>query len=72
MLDKLKENHPDITTWVGDCQEKIPANDYEFDRIIAIHVLEHLPNLPKAIKEIYRVCRKECSVFSVVIPCEGG
>jgi ubiquinone/menaquinone biosynthesis C-methylase UbiE len=72
MVDQLKKNHPDITTWVGDCQEKISVGDHAFDRIIAIHVLEHLPNLPAAVKEIYRVCDKKESIFSVVIPCEGG
>jgi ubiquinone/menaquinone biosynthesis C-methylase UbiE len=72
MADEIRKNHPDIQTWVGDCQEKIPAADNEFDRIIAIHVLEHLPNLPAAVKEIYRVCHKEKNIFSIVIPCEGG
>ncbi|WP_339051188.1 class I SAM-dependent methyltransferase [Rickettsiella endosymbiont of Xylota segnis] len=72
MAEGIRNKHPDIQIWVGDCQEKIPAPDHEFDRIIASHVLEHLPNLPKAIKEIYRVCHKQQGVFSVVIPCEGG
>ena len=72
MAAGIRKNHPDIQVWVGDCQEKISAADHEFDRIIASHVLEHLPNLPEAIKEIYRVCHKKNGVFSVVIPCEGG
>lgn len=46
--------------------------DGYFDRIIAIHVLEHLPDLPSAMKEMYRLCNKEHGIFSVVIPCEGG
>ena len=72
MAEGIRRNHADIQVWVGDCQEKIPAPDHEFDRIVASHVLEHLPNLPKAINEIYRVCHKQRGVFSVVIPCEGG
>src|SRR6185295_14639060 len=32
----------------------------------------HLPNLPAAIKEIYRTCNKEQGILSIVIPCEGG
>lgn len=72
MAEGIRNNHSDIQVWVGDCQEKISAQDHEFDRVIASHVLEHLPNLPKAIKEIYRVCHKQNGVFSIVIPCEGG
>ena len=41
------------------------------DRIIAIHVLEHLPNLPKTLNEIARVM-KDNGLFQVVIPCEGS
>lgn len=72
MADHIKKIYPDIKVLVGDCQEKILALDNEFDRILAVHVLEHLPNLPAAIKEIYRVCHKEKGFFSIVIPCEGG
>ena len=37
---------------VGDCQRELPfATDY-FDRVLAIHVLEHLDNLPAALAEI--------------------
>jgi ubiquinone/menaquinone biosynthesis C-methylase UbiE len=72
MAEEIKNRHPDIKVLVGDCQQTISAPSYEFDRVVAIHVLEHLPNLPQAIKEIYRVCHKSQSVFSVVIPCEGG
>lgn len=72
MAEVIRSNHPDIQVWVGDCQDTIPAPDDAFERIIASHVLEHLPNLPKAVKEIYRICHKQQGVFSVVIPCEGG
>ena len=40
--------------------------------MLAIHVLEHLPGLPAAIREMRRLCHPERGVFSVVIPCEGG
>lgn len=71
MIERLRERHPDVQGIAGDCQEKMPFPDDRFDRVIAIHVLEHLPNLPAAIREVHRVCRKS-GVFSVVIPCEGG
>ena len=40
----------------GDCQKRLDFEDGYFDRILAIHVLEHLPNLPAAVQEAYRVC----------------
>lgn len=72
MAKRIAAAHPDIRTVTADCQENIPYADGHFDRILAIHVLEHLPNLPAAIQEMYRVCNKEKGVLSIVIPCEGG
>ncbi len=72
MANRLKENWPKIQTYVGDCQAHINFPDGYFDRVVAINVLEHLPNLPAAIKEMYRLCNKATGVFSIVIPCEGG
>jgi len=57
---------------VQDCQKAMPfENDY-FDRVLAIHVLEHLPNLPACIKEVWRVLKKRDGLFTICIPCEGG
>lgn len=72
MAVEIKQRFPKVITWVGDCQEHIDFPDNHFDRVLAIHVLEHLPNLPAAIKELHRLCHKEQGIFSVVIPCEGG
>ena len=72
MADRIKERFPEVQTCVGDCQTRLDFVDGYFDRILAIHVLEHLPNLPAAIAEMYRLCDKESGVFSVVIPCEGS
>ncbi len=73
MVDFIHRTFPDIHTIVHDCQESMTmfADGY-FDRILAIHVLEHLPNLPAAVQEVYRLLDKKKGVFSVVIPCEGG
>lgn len=71
IAEKLRTAHPDVRVLVGDCQERIDVPDNYFDRVLAIHVLEHLPNLPKALDEIRRVLQPE-GQFSVVIPCEGG
>lgn len=72
MCDELKKRHPRVQAVVGDCQQQLDFPDGHFDRILAIHVLEHLPNLPAAAREFYRLCNKEHGVFSVVIPCEGS
>lgn len=72
MVEQIKERFPEIMASVGDCQSRLDFTDGYFDRILAIHVLEHLPNLPDAIREMYRLCDKRRGIFSVVIPCEGG
>lgn len=72
MVDEIRKRFPAIKVALGDCQTRLDFADGHFDRILAIHVLEHLPNLPAAIAEMYRLCDKAIGVFSVVIPCEGG
>ncbi len=72
MVEQIRERFPDIVAHQGDCQGRLNFEDGFFDRILAIHVLEHLPNLPATVKEMYRLCNKEHGTFSIVIPCEGG
>jgi SAM-dependent methyltransferase len=72
MVSRLRERHPDLQAIVADCQNRLPYADHFFDRVLAIHVLEHLPDLPAAARELWRVCNKERGVLSAVIPCEGG
>lgn len=72
MANAIRQRFPRIQVRLGDCQQRLDFPDGYFDRILAIHVLEHLPNLPAAVKEMYRLCRKDGGVFSVVIPCEGS
>jgi SAM-dependent methyltransferase len=72
MAEGIRKAHPDVNTVCADCQARMPFEDGYFDRILAVHVLEHLPNLPAALDEIYRLCNKKSGTFSVVIPCEGG
>jgi ubiquinone/menaquinone biosynthesis C-methylase UbiE len=71
LAKKIRDTYPSVRVVVGDCQEKIDFPDNYFARVLAIHVLEHLPNLPKALDEIQRVLRPG-GAFSVLIPCEGG
>jgi phosphatidylethanolamine/phosphatidyl-N-methylethanolamine N-methyltransferase len=60
-----------LSVVVADCEQRLPWEDDSFDRVLAIHVLEHLYNLPVALDEIARVLRPD-GIFCVVIPCEGG
>ncbi|HEV8524741.1 MAG TPA: methyltransferase domain-containing protein [Terriglobales bacterium] len=72
MAMRIRQRFQRVQACVGDCQAQLPFADGYFDRILAIHVLEHLPNLPAAVREMRRLCQSERGVFSVVIPCEGG
>lgn len=71
-IEEVRSRYPHVNSFYADCQEHLPFEDGYFDRIIAIHVFEHLPNLPAAIRELYRVCNKQSGTLSIVIPCEGG
>jgi SAM-dependent methyltransferase len=71
MAARIRDRFPQVKTAVGDIQRHLDFPDRHFQRIIAIHVLEHLPNLPLALKEIHRLLSPS-GRFDVVIPCEGG
>jgi SAM-dependent methyltransferase len=71
MAAVIAEARPGISTHVGDVEAGLDVPDASFDRVIAIHVLEHLRNLPPALDEVRRVL-KPGGIFEIVIPCEGG
>jgi SAM-dependent methyltransferase len=72
MAAEIRRRFPRVQTLVGDCQQRLPFPDGYFDRYLAIHVLEHLPNLPGAIREAYRLLNRERGQMLVVIPTEGS
>lgn len=72
MIDRLRERFPHIRTVTADCQHPLPFPDGYFDRIVAVHLLEHLPDLPSALREMHRLCDPQRGQVTVVIPCEGG
>jgi SAM-dependent methyltransferase len=71
MAEAIARRFPEVRTIVGDCQQRLEFPDGHFDRIVAVHVLEHLTDLPAAVRELRRVCRPG-GVLQAVIPCEGG
>jgi SAM-dependent methyltransferase len=71
MAEAIERRFPKVHTVVADCQRRLPFPDAHFDRVVAIHVLEHLPDLPKALDEVRRVLRPEGS-FAIVYPCDPG
>jgi SAM-dependent methyltransferase len=71
MAATLRDRFPQVQTIVGDCQERLPFADGHFDRAVAVHVLEHLPDLPRALDELHRLLRPGGRV-GIVIPCDPG
>src|ERR1700684_2922203 len=57
MAEAIRRDYPSAVTVVADCERRLPYEDASFDRAIAIHVLEHLPNLPVALAGLERVLK---------------
>lgn len=72
MAAEIRKNFPRIKAIVGDCQARLDFPDGSVDRYLAIHVLEHLPDLPACLREAYRLLDKTRGQLLVVIPCEGS
>ena len=72
MASEIRKSFPRLQVRVGDCQRRLAFADDSIDRVIAVHVLEHLPDLPAAIREAYRILHKQRGQFLVVIPTEGS
>jgi SAM-dependent methyltransferase len=72
MAAEIERRFPAVRTVVGDCQQRMDFPDGFFDRYLAIHVLEHLPNLPGAVREAWRLLDKQRGRMLVVIPTEGS
>lgn len=72
MAAEIRRRFPNVQTIVSDCQQRMEFPDGFFDRYIAVHVLEHLPDLPSAIHEAHRLLNKETGRMLIVIPTEGS
>lgn len=71
MAATLRKAWPKLQVAVGDCQAQLDLPAGSFDRIVAIHVLEHLRNLPGFLREARRLLTREGRLVAV-LPCEGG
>jgi SAM-dependent methyltransferase len=69
---EIKLKFPNVQTVVRDCQKRMDFPDGFFDRYIAIHVLEHLPDLPAAIREAWRLLNKQMGRMLIILPTEGS
>ena len=68
---RLAELLPPNRVHAGNVEETQPFEAGSFGRVIAIHVLEHLRNLPAALTEVRRLLSPD-GFFDVVLPTEGG
>lgn len=71
MASEIRRRAPGVTVVTTDCQKRLPYPDAYFDRALAIHVLEHLPDLPSAVAELVRTLKPR-GILSIVIPCDPG
>jgi SAM-dependent methyltransferase len=71
MTSEIHRRFPTVTATNADCQKQLPYPDAYFDRAVAVHVFEHLPDLPNAVAELVRVL-KPGGIASLVIPCDPG
>lgn len=67
---KNSKNSQKISTAVEDAT-KLSYDDNSFDRVIAAHVLEHLPNPHEVLQEWARVL-KPGGTLTLVLPCDPG
>ena len=72
MAAEIRRRYPRVHTVVGDCQQRLDFADGFFDRVIAVHVLEHLPNLPACLAECHRLLHPTRGQLLIVIPTEGS
>lgn len=72
IAEQIRVKFPRVNVIVADCQEPLEFADGCFSRCIAVHVLEHLPNLPACVREVWRLLDKDHGRLLAAIPCEGG
>lgn len=69
-LKYLKNISPKIKIIIGDISNKTSFSDKKFDLCIAIDVIEHIPDIQKALQEIKRVSKY--AIFKIPIEKSFG
>lgn len=67
----IQDKYPSVNVVICDIQSRLDFSTGAFNRILAIHVLEHLTDLPRALDEIARLL-SDTGRLSVLIPCDPG
>ena len=68
---EIRKTLPAEKVHLGNIEERQSWDAGTFDRIVAIHILEHICNLPRALEEVSRLMKAD-GVFDIVLPTEGG
>lgn len=70
-LRRAKESGITNTSFIVGDVENLPFEDSSFDLVVSSHVLEHVPDFDKGLREVMRVARKRAIVAipTVVNPC---
>ena len=50
MAAEIRKSFPRVKAITGDCQARLSFEDGQVDRYIAVHVMEHLPTCPPALR----------------------
>ena len=66
----IREKFPKISVLNEDIENQTSLAPQSFDRIIAIHILEHLRQLPLALAEIKRILKRD-GVLVLSFPVRG-
>lgn len=69
--EKLAKRYCDKVRFETQTGDKLSYPDHSFDRVVASHILEHIYQPHLALKEWYRVLKKD-GVLTILIPTDPG
>lgn len=65
MVEVAKKRNPDVTFFVGDCEELKPFKDQDFDAVAAFNTFSYYPDKRRALGAISRVLKKDGIFFDL-------